>query len=999
LEEKKMNQKYYTGPRMTLVALALAQAFATQAMAQQAPANDSNTVIVTGIRASAESALAIKKNTMEVVDSITADDIGKLPDPNVAETLTRLPGVQGYRYGGEGASPGGGGSGMAIRGLANQTASQINGRTYFTAGSREFSIEDAIPAMVAGIDVFKNPSAEHIEGGIGGLINVRTRNPSDFKKFTAVVNGNMRYNDLVRKKEPEVYGLLANRFDLGGGSRIGLMAAFAYQKTTGRSDSTGANGGFDYKRMVRGDSAEYASQAAANTSNNPSLPMAKYVGRSDITYLAPVPLQPTSTTVGAQMPDTSKMTPEQAANIISTNSVGPWPAEETIARTRKGLNLAADYRVSNTLRFYTEGNYTYYLYHQNYRFIRANSGYAGNVQNLTLTPFAVNEYMANRNLNGGSNDTLTTQRVLSGTFLNQSLGTWGGDEHSPYTTWTVATGAEWSPTSALSLKGDINYIRADRIKDNRRVEMVNANGKYWDISRVAQNWDDGHYTNIGGNSLSDPANFVFQRYSGDAFNEYHDNAAATALSGIYTFEDGFFTRLKFGTRFAHQTNRFFNKTPYNGGKWLTTDGKPLAADQSNAISAASKPGVLEQAPTNLLGNKNGYMGGYVVYQPDALLGNQVAAQFPQAGIVPEGSFPEYQLDRRYLNENTTAGYVSTDFAAFDERLKGNVGVRVVRTKSQATARVLADPTQPSGPIVDNTKSTTYTNVLPSFNATYDIAKDFLVRAGYGRGMTRPDLDKLNPNFSYNFSNGIANVGNPDLRPQVADSYDLSLERYFSPTNYLALGVFDKRIDGFFSQLASCAMPAGAMAYTGPSNGCSGGQWLVQKNLNAAKGYARGVELSGQWFFNGTDSWFRNFGVAGSYTYVDTSAPLNIGTAAAPVFIKSQQPLVSKNSYSLTGMYEDNKLSARLVYTWRSSEARGYNGLTPMFSSYIGSYGLLDGSISYAIDEHLTLAFNASNITNQAPNRYAGEVQTMETDREFSHFLNGRVFSLGLRYKF
>jgi TonB-dependent receptor len=388
-----------------------------------------------------------------------------------------------------------------------------------------------------------------------------------------------------------------------------------------------------------------------------------------------------------------------------------------------------------------------------------------------------------------------------------------------------------------------------------------------------------------------------------------------------------------------------------------------------------------------------------VYQPDALLGNQVAAQFPQAGIFPEGSFPEYEQGRRYLNENTLAGYVSTDFAAFDDRLKGNVGVRVVRTKSQATARVLSDPTQATSPLVDNTKTTTYTNVLPSFNVTYDIAKDFLARFGYGRGMTRPDLDKLNPNYSYNFSNGIANVGNPDLRPQKADSVDLSLERYFNSTNYVAVGVFNKSIDGFFSQLASCGMPSNAVAYTGASNGCSNGQWLVQKNVNAAKGYARGVELSGQWFFNDKDSWLKNFGVAGSYTYVDTSAPLNIGTPAAPIFIKSQQPLVSKNSYSLTGMYEDNKLSARLVYTWRSSEARGYNALTPMFSTYIGSYGLLDGSISYAIDEHLTLAFNASNITNQAPNRYAGEVQTMETNREYSHYLNGRVFSVGLRYKF
>jgi TonB-dependent receptor len=939
---------------------------------------------------------------MEVVESITADDIGKLPDPNVAETLTRLPGVQGYRYGGEGASQAGSGSGMAIRGLANQTASQVNGRAYFTAGSREFSIEDAIPSMISGVEVYKNPSAEHIEGGIGGLINVRTRNPSDFKEFTATLNANMRYNDLAKKKDPELFGLVANRFDLGGGSRIGVMAAFAYQKTTGRSDQTGANGGMDYRRMVRGDSAEYATKAAANTGNNPAMPMSKYVGRSDITYLAPVPLKPTSATVGVQTPDTTGLTPDEAANIVSFNGVGAWPQEETIMRTRKGFNLAADYRVSNTLRFYAETNYSYYQYHQNYRFMRVLNNYGGNVQNLTLTPFTINEYMVNRNVNGGSNDVLTTQRVASGTFLNQPIGAWGGDEHQPYTTWIGATGVEWSPTASLSLKGDIDYIRADRRKDNRRVEMVSAPGKYADITRVSQNWNDGHYIKFSGLNLSDPANYVFQKYNGDGYNEYDDNGAATALSGIYTFDDGFFSKLKFGTRFAHQTSRYFDKNPYNGGKWLTTDGKPLAADYSNGINAATKPGVVESAPTNIMGNKNGYdtAGGYVVYQPDALLGNQVATQFPQSGILAEGSFPENQLNRRYLNENTLAGYVSTDFAAFDDRLKGNVGVRVVRTKSQATARVLSDTSNPSSPLVDNTKTTNYTNVLPSFNATYDLAKDFLVRFGYGRGMTRPPIDALNPNVVPNFSNGTANQGNADLRPQVADSYDLSLERYFNSTNFVSVGVFDKEIDGFFSTLAGCATLVNTAPYAGGSgNGCQNGQYMVSKQVNAAKGYARGVELAGQWFFNGQDNWLKNFGVAGSYTYVDTSAPLNIGTQAAPVFIKSQQNLVSKNSYSLTGIYEDNKLSARLVYTWRSSQSRGYNALTPMFSTYIGAYGLLDGSISYSIDEHTTLAFNASNITNQAPNRYPGEVQTMETDREYSHYMNGRVFSLGLRYKF
>ena len=150
-----MNKALFNTVQLTVMALAVGQAFA------QAPAGQESdtTVVVSGLRASARSALAVKRDTMEVVDSISAEDIGKLPDPNVAETLTRIPGVQGYRYGGEGASPVGNGSGLTIRGLSGQTASQVNGRTYFTAGSREYNVEGAIPGMVAGIDVFKNPSA------------------------------------------------------------------------------------------------------------------------------------------------------------------------------------------------------------------------------------------------------------------------------------------------------------------------------------------------------------------------------------------------------------------------------------------------------------------------------------------------------------------------------------------------------------------------------------------------------------------------------------------------------------------------------------------------------------------------------------------------------------------------------------------------------------------------------------------------------------------------
>jgi TonB-dependent receptor len=942
------------------------------------------------MRGAAMSSVAVKRDAMEVVDSISAEDIGKLPDPNVEETLTRIPGVQGYRYGGEGASPSGNGSGLTIRGLSGQTASQVNGRAYFTAGSREFNLEDAIPGMIAGVDVYKNPSAEHIEGGIGGLVNIRTRKPSDFKGPTATVSTNARYNDLAKKVDPEVFALLANRYDMGGGSRIGVMAAFAFQKSTGRSDSNPANRGPDFRRVVGADTPEYAQLAAANTGNDPGKPMATYVGRGDVSYLAPVTMRPTSATVGPNMPDTSGLTAAQAANIISTTAVNANLFQETIMRERKGLNLAADYRVDNTLRFYVESNYNYYLYHQNYRFIWADTG--NNIQNLKTQASPVTESMVNRNFNGGSNDVLASQRLLSGTWLNSSLRPWGGDEHSPYSTWIGAGGAEWSPTSALYLKADFSYIKSDRRQDNRRVEMAGAAGKTWDVTRYADG--EPHTMTYGGPSLSDPGNFVFSGFP-LSWQHWDDKGNATALDGAYAFESGFFDKIKFGTRYATQQSLYTNR----GNFWvLTTDGKALAADRSNAIPVSSKTDMLQNAPTNYMKGMAGYSGGYVVWNPDHLLGNQVSQQFPASNIPDENNFPENTGARRLMKESTLAGYLVGDFSAFDDRLKGNVGARVVRTKSTAVAKV-ADPAH-TGATVDYSRTTTYTNVLPTFNATYDLAKDFLVRFGAGRGMTRPDLGSLNPSITYDPGLGTANLGNPDLRPQTSTSYDLSLERYFSATNYVAAAVFDKQIKGFFSPVAQCMTVPFAPPYSGgTSNGCTNGQYLATQQVNAAPGYARGAELSGQWFFGG-DHWYKNFGVAGNYTYVKTSNPVNYGTTAAPIWITSVQPLASKNSYSLSALYEDNKLSGRIVYTWRSPQLMGaVNPMNALGSGYVGAYGLLDASLNYAIDEHLTLTLNASNLTDKAPQRYVGETPNLEANLLGQYMENGRNFSVGLRYKF
>lgn len=157
-------------------------------------------IVVTGYRQSLQNAQNIKRNATEIVDSIVAEDIGKLPDNNLAEALQRVPGVQITRNHGEG-------SGIAIRGLT-QVKTLVNGREAFSDNSRDLSLENIPAEVLAGIDVYKNPSATLVEGGLGGVINLKTRRPFDFDGFQASISGRMNYYDFVRRGKPQVSGLI-----------------------------------------------------------------------------------------------------------------------------------------------------------------------------------------------------------------------------------------------------------------------------------------------------------------------------------------------------------------------------------------------------------------------------------------------------------------------------------------------------------------------------------------------------------------------------------------------------------------------------------------------------------------------------------------------------------------------------------------------------------------------------------------------------------------------
>ncbi|NGM48837.1 TonB-dependent receptor [Caulobacter sp. 602-2] len=953
---------------LTVSTLAVALGAFGAAHAQTAPAPAAEEaveeVVVTGIRQSLQSAVQVKKNTMEVVDSIRAEDIGKLPDPNVAETLTRIPGVQGYRYGGEGASPVGAGSGLTIRGLSGQTASQVDGRSYFTAGGSEFNIEAAIPGMIAGLDVYKNPSAEHIEGGIGGLVDIKTRRPLDLPKMSGSVAISGRYNDMVKQMQPEYFGLVSHKWDVGDGE-MGLLLGANYQKSWNRSDNAPGPGGTNLRRVVRADSAEYIGNSAYNQA---------YAGRSDVSFLADVanPLALTSA---------------ERANLVNMAGVQINVNEEDIQRTRKGFAGAFQWKVRPGLEVYVDGNYNSYLYHQGYRFLNGvDSRY---VQGLATTPFSTTEGLANRNANGGEDAVLAGQRFNSGTFLGSSFSSIGGDEHRIYKTWILAGGAKWSPTDDLDLKADLSYVKADQHQDNRSVTMTPRAGLTWDVTRTV---GAPQRVSISGPDLSSPANWVLLNYANGVNNVYDDAGLAAQFDGELRINDSFIKAVKFGARYYRKKSKFYNYS--FSGKNLTTDGLALAANQLNGVLASTVQDLVAGSHTNWFDGEAGYSGGFLTFSPDALLGDNVRNRFALAGVAAEDSLPEVLLSRRKAVEETLAGYGVVDFAFLNDRIRGNAGVRVVRTNLDAEARV-TDTTGATPVIVARSQGNSYTDVLPTLNLTGYIQDDLLLRFGFGKGMTRPSVGDINPTVAVNLTSGTGSQGNANLQPLRAYSYDLSLEKYFGPTSYVSAAAFYKKVDGFPIGVESCQTVATSQPYTGVTpNNCPTGQFRITQTQNADPGFAKGVELAAQTFFDYDflPSMLHDFGVQGSYTWVKTELPLGA--------MKVRQPFQSDQNWSLAGLYENKKVSARLVYTYRSDYVLFGISPNPIDGRYLKGYGLLDASVNLNLRDDLTLSLTASNLTNKAPIRYVGEPDGgYDTDILRQYFMNGRVYGISLRYKF
>ena len=984
-----------------------------------APKGDTNTVVVVGQRAALESASARKRNAEEIVDSIVADDIGKLPDKSVTEVLQRVAGVtidrtlnrvdpqQGV---GDGVNHfAAEGTGVAIRGLS-YVRSSLNGRDSFSAnGGRSLSFEDVPPELMAGVDVYKNPSAEQIEGGISGVVDLRTALPFDFKGRKVALSVEARRSQLRGKTSPGLSGLVSNRWNTGFG-QFGALLDLARSRINTRSDGMQISPYIPRNNAVAGD------------------------------------------TSGAQ-------------RWISNGSY--WTSNN-FDRERNGLYGALQWK---------KDNLSSWLTYFRSRYDMTTTEYGMNV----TSPSAFTS-MLDPGARFDGRGVLLSGTIRSpndpGMNLSSSSRTAGRNADTRDVAWHT----EWRASERWTLSGDLQHTRATSTGNDNLVGLQGYLPKMtWDLSRSPAQLE---FDAADRAALQDPATYYW-----GTTQEHRDDAVAALNAGRldakFSFDSPVLNDLRFGVRV---TNRGADTRSTHGNEW-TWIAQPWFAGPANWQAISSLPYLSDprfSGPATAIDFPN-FFGGRMGQPPAIVIAdpalNTPAANGPPPGFVKIHGYPGLlcktdpcganalwtpapygdALGLNEQHERTHAAYAQLRFGVDTLRypIDGNVGVRVVRTKSTSAGyRLFTTPDLSKFPGVPNIPANaarqefegTYTNVLPSLNLRMKASDGLQFRAAYSKGMTRPDFYQLqayttlNQNIKSHTDPATQEPvleqvtytgegrGNPMLRPTRSDNFDVTAEYYFGRGSSLTLAVFNKRLKDIVIGRTS------VVTLNDTRN--QPHDFQVTGPVNGANGRASGAEIGYQQYFDKLPGWMSGFGVSANYTYLDSRLKLDTPANAAfctpkdlPGAFQTRDLLgcdadgrtfgglpmqgLSKNAYNLALLYDKGPVSLRLAYSWRSKYlqavnaygTKGDNGIdanpaSPNFGkqdsvSYAlptwgGAYGQLDAGLHYNVSENLNVSVEASNLTNAIYRQYMQQHIGM---MERGAFYTGRSWSVRMGYSF
>ncbi|MFB9037808.1 TonB-dependent receptor [Xanthomonas arboricola] len=951
--------------RHSAMAVSIGLLLAAPVYAQQTPSSptapdgktagsavDLDTVEVRGVRASLIKSQVIKRDASQIVDSVSAEDIGALPDRSVTETLQRVSGVTIDHFAAR-SDPdhfSAEGSGVMIRGLT-QVRGELNGRDIFSAASgRGLSFEDVPAELMAGVDVYKNPSAEIIEGGLGGTVNLRTRMP--FDNPGRIVGGNVDYNygDMSKRYKPSASFLFSDRWNTGIGE-MGFMIDVAHSELATRSDG---------------------------------IQVEPYVRRTDEAVLAG----------------------SGRSEVFVPGGVN-W-RQLDFERKRDGIAAAFQWKPSDATEIYAQ--FLRSRYEMNWQERAAFFNDSNN--SITPAPGTTFDYDDRGAFLRGSPVSSSWRGVLTGDGVRFNTDNRYSEQRT--TTTDMSVGFSHFFNDNLQIKGDMQLVESE----NEQLDFTVFSATYlpglsYDVS--------GKYPSVqiaNPGFTQDPSNY-FWAAAMDHLGKNRGRQLSTRVDLEYTFDDSSWLRFaRFGMR-ATDRNQINKNSGYNWGvisdNWAAIPGtsnglanmSEFMTDQSSLFTFSDffRGGV--NVPTTLVVPNSSLVNNYrsasqMIQQIVALRGY---------GWAPDTYQPQ---DTNRQHERTQAAYAALYFGndeAWGVPVDGNIGIRVVQTKTQAEgfgqfqnlAGLNVSPelqARYTGQYFENDSQGSYTNVLPSLNLRLRFTDSLQWRFAASKAMARPDYTQLQPYVLLNVETNdagqatdfVGTAGNPNLKPMVANQFDTALEWYFDTSDMLYATLFYKKVKDYFSTQTRSEI-------------YDNRPWLVTRPYNMDEGTIRGAELGYTQFFDQLPGWLSGFGVNANFTFVDSQGGAN--TATDPYTNTTvtgvELPLegLSRRSYNLAGIYEKGPLSLRLAYNWRSRYLLTTSDASTRLPTWADDYGQLDGSFFYRFNEHLQLGVQANNLTNtvtrvlMGPTSYeGGEVDPRLYTR--SSFVNDRRYSLVLR---
>ncbi len=895
-------------------ALALGSTSAVYAQSTQpqstAASEQLEEVVVVGLRASLEAAAEIKQNSDLVVDSIVADDIGKFPDNTTAGALQRVPGVQvTINDNNEIANP-------IIRGLGD-ILTTLDGREIFTGVGRAFAFQDLPAEALAGADVFKSNTANLIEGGVAGIVNLRLHKPFDFEPgWSGAINSRGIYGDNVDKFSGTIGGLISNRWDSDAGE-MGALLNVSY---------------------------------------------------SDINFDRPISFNcdPRSGTNG----------PPGAAGAILPTCVGGLNQYGDYQRPQ--VNVAFQWKPSDELEVYADGIYTEYESRWESDFIFSDIFAAQNVTNVSATDRCGSYRVNGAGFLGTAGNPTANPPIPPDSLQNLCVGQSARFNNVPALTSTqardsgtdqylLATGLRWN-SGALHLDGDVSYQRSHT--DNR-VIIVDI-GKQ--ASAVDVTVDAGKHgtTNMVGNPLGVADGFLLANSLFQDLNDAVSTQLAFAGNGAYDL-DGWLSQIQFGVRYADRDSEF---RAVSGGP-----GAP-GGNRATLVSSAGLPSNFLVSSRSSISYINGGQR-WLTPNRDFLL-DQTDTLRALYGA-PAGD-PAYNPTRNYdANEKTYAGYLQGKYKfEFDNgmSLDGLLGGRLTKTDRQLSGTGLIS--QVLTPVTTDVSDTDF---LPNFSARLRLTPDLQLRFSAARTMARPVFEDLNPGLTYEVPIN-ANIrpngsgGNPDLKPQMSDAFDLTLEYYFARSSYVSAALYYREIK---DRIIDSIDPETIDGVT----------YNITRPRNVGSAELQGLELAGQTFFDFLPGFWSGFGALANFTLADSEV-----TTAGDALEGRELQGVSKYSYNVGLLYEQFGLTGRLIYTHRSDYTEALLGgmLAPVGSgpqfNGVRDNGRLDFSLGYDVTDYLTVSVDGTNLTSAKYYSYFG-------NESFPHDVRDdeRTFGVSLRARF